>query len=505
MDGYQTNILFFLKEMLPQACLEKNVLNLSQQDEISCQIIAEFKEHGLSFDDLLRIQKSLPLIYPWDKGYQSKRNNYNRKFSFFPMAIVLCRRTKDVQRAILFCRHYHLPFAVRSGGHSYLPFSLSINIVIDTGGMDKIEVVDHKQPVTKTRGHKYVKIGPGARLGKVAEVLGDYRLSIPLGSCVNVGAGGLFLGGGISPSGIRLGGISSDHLERAKIVLANGEVIEASKEKHADLLWALKGAGGGNFGIVTKFTFRPFPSKGAVAFTFSFRWEDLTRLIKQWQSHAPFMKVNLSSQLHLTPPKFSDLPLEMKGQFEGSLDEALRAFRYLTGEVTPVEKKVFFCPTFAECAKFWGQTRQTYFTANSVFWMNPISDDLCQRIGQHLLRAPGALDNIEMNAMRGNVLNYHSSFPWRKALFWSQQIGRTLDPNDLSLHTEWVTNLYQDMAKESSQGGISPSYINCPQADLTERGRYLPAYYGENVDELRRIKRKYDPDNIFKFSQSIPP
>ena len=183
--------------MIKIKCEEKNRLLLKYEDEIGCQTLAEFKTRGLSYAQLIIIQQGLPIVYPWDEGYQTYRNNYNRRWSYFPMGIIRCASTEDVQNSLLFVRKYNLDFSVRSGAHCTLPFSLSTGIIIDLSRMDDIKVIISDESCKNSnniRSDKYVILGPASRLGVVAQKISKFNLSLPIGSCINTGAAGLALG-----------------------------------------------------------------------------------------------------------------------------------------------------------------------------------------------------------------------------------------------------------------------------------------------------------------------
>lgn len=138
--------------------------------------------------------------------------------------------------------------------------------------------------------------------------------------------------------------------------------------------------------------------------------------------------------------------------------------------------------------------------------MQPASEKVIEIYRRALELAPGSFDGVEFNALGGRVAERKSgssAFPWRKALFWSQQVGKTLDPRDREIHRRWVEELYQQLSSELPPG-VLPAYVNAPQAELTAGRRYLSAYYGKNVDRLVAAKRRYDTGNFFSFPQSIP-
>jgi len=495
-----------------------DILTLKFQDEISIQVLAQFKLLELNYCQLQKIQQKIPIIYPWNNNYQLYRNNYNRRFTYFPMGIVKCKRSKDVQRSLKFVRKYCIQFSIRSGAHCYLPFSLSTGIIIDLFEMNTIKVTQTDESCkceTEIRSSKHVEIGPGSRLGVVIKELSPHSLSLPVGSCVNTCTAGLTLGGGISPSLIRLSGLMMDHLVRAKIILPDGDLIYADQKHHSDLYFALRGAGSCNFGIVTKLIFNPCKFKGAVVFNIQYPWSAIKEVMNMWQKFAPFTDRRLSTELDLYPLKFTpvnELPVQFKGQFEGSLEE----LENFISDFIKLAKKQKMCDniyikqikTFAESGYFWGQTRQSYFENNSVFWLNMMSSTAIDVYIKFLEKAPGLGSSIEFNAMRGAVEDIKSdetAFPHRQALFWIQHRGTTVDPDQITKQQLWVNELYNAIIPyvEKSQN-VVPSYVNAPQTNLTANNQFLTAYYGSNVKKLIEVKNKYDPENIFNFAQSIP-
>jgi len=491
-------------------------LDLKYQYEISCQALSEYAAKGLTPSKLKKIQRHIPIVYPWNDGYQLFRNNYNRRWSYFPIGIIKCRHAKDVKRAIDFVREYKFEFSIRSGGHCSLAFSLSVSIIIDLSRMNKIKVVCNKESkcrATKVRGNKFVVVGPGAILGKVIKKISKYALSLPTGSCVNTGAGGLSCGGGISPSLVRLGGMTTDHLVSAKVLLANGKVVNANEKEHADLFFAIRGAGGCNFGIITEFTFHPCRFCGAIVFDIRYPWDLFSRVVEMWQNFAPFTCRRLSSELELFPPRFKApeniLPIRIKGQFEGSekiFYKLMEPFVSLAkGKGSIIVKCV---KTFAESGRFWGGTIQTYYQNASIFWYDKLSAQAIDTMATFLKNAPHAGAFIAFNAMLGAVADVPScatAFPHRKALFWNLIEGTTLNPQFLPQQQIWVNRLYDALIRFAKKvAGTTPGYVNAPQQNLQKDDKYLYAYYANNIYRLVNIKNKYDPKNFFRFEQSIP-
>ncbi|MDF3015575.1 MAG: hypothetical protein K0R44_800 [Thermomicrobiales bacterium] len=190
------------------------------------------------------------VVWPRDPDYDVARQGFNARFSRFPAAIVVCNNTSDVQNAVLWARQEGMPLRARSGGHSYEAFSVvDGGLVVDVGGLTSVEI-------DVARGEAV--IGAGVRLLNCYRHLWQHGVTIPAGTCPGIGIAGLTLGGGIGFLS-RQYGLTCDNLVAIELVDADGRALRASKSEHPDLFWALRGGGGGNFGIATAFTFRVHP------------------------------------------------------------------------------------------------------------------------------------------------------------------------------------------------------------------------------------------------------
>ena len=496
-------------------CTVKNRLNLKWQEELSCQALATYSQKGLNKEDLERLQKKLPIVYPWNNQYNSLRNVYNRAISVFPIGIIMCKTVEHVSKSIKWCREHGFQFTVRSGAHSFLGFSVCDQIVIDVSRMDSIRIEkteESRKCKGSIRSKRFLVVGPGARLGKVAEKLSRANLAVPLGSCINVAASGLALGGGISPSLLRLGGLMSDHLYSVTFVDAKGKVRVVkgchhpkTGPKDAGLMWAMKGAGGGNFGVVVELTLNPCRFGSAVLVDIEFYFSDFPQVMSAWQDFAPFADPRLSCSLEATRKE-----VRLKGQWEGSLEHLLPILRPFLAPLNVKSARYLNEQTFADCARFWGTTEQMYFSANSIFWQSKMSEETIKLYHSHLKKAPSDSDSVSFTAMGGHVPKFPpSSFPWRESLFWGLHYGRTQDSDDFAKSFVWVWHLYKEVGAKASleieDQSVTPGYINIPQENLQHADLYLPTYYGAHVHPLQKVKTRLDPLNIFRFPQSIPP
>lgn len=189
------------------------------------------------------------LVRPKDQGYTIAAQTYNSRFdSIKPQAIVRCANVDDVTKALAFVRENKMVVTPRCGGHSFAGYSTTTGLVIDVGPMNTIKVNDDGT----------AKVGAGARLLNVYDQLIMQGVSIPSGSCPSVGISGVTMGGGIGMFD-RQYGLTCDNLIALEVVTADGRLLQCDSTHHDDLFWALRGGGGGNFGVVVSFTFKTHP------------------------------------------------------------------------------------------------------------------------------------------------------------------------------------------------------------------------------------------------------
>jgi FAD/FMN-containing dehydrogenase len=210
------------------------------------------------------------LVLPGDSGYALASQSYNPRFDGHrPAAVARCTSVADVQRCVEVARDAGMPIAARSGGHSYAGYSTPDNgLVLDLRGMATVEV-DGGTAV----------VGAGARLMEVYAALAGAGRALPAGSCPTVGVAGLTLGGGIGVTA-RKYGLTCDKLTAVQIVTADGEQRTVDG---GDLLWALKGGGGGNFGVVTSFTFATEPAPDITVFALEYPAGSTADVVGAWQ------------------------------------------------------------------------------------------------------------------------------------------------------------------------------------------------------------------------------
>src|SRR5581483_9445005 len=210
---------------------------------------------------------------PYDANYAGIR----------PLAVVRPRDAADVARVVRWATQTHVRIVARSGGHSYGGWSTTTGVVVDLA---------HLAGVSAAAGR--ATVGPGARLGNVYQGLAAHGVAVPAGTCPSVGIGGHALGGGFGLAA-RAWGLASDNLLSAQVVTADGRILTASPASHADLFWACRGGGGGNFGIATRFVFRTHPVGAGSYFIASWPWSQVEEVLAGFLRWAPATADRLGS------------------------------------------------------------------------------------------------------------------------------------------------------------------------------------------------------------------
>jgi FAD/FMN-containing dehydrogenase len=453
-----------------------------------------------------------------DPAYSAARLLFDTRFdSVLPLAIVYCETASDVEKTVAWARRERIPMRPRSGGHSYGGYSAGSGVVADVTRMSGVAV----DAVGKTAA-----IGAGARLADVYAGLWQRRVAIPAGSCPTVGVAGLSLGGGFGLSSRKLG-MSADNLLQAELVTAAGKRIVCNANEHADLYWALRGGGGGNFGIVTAFRFSVHPVDKVAFFTVSWPWQQASMVVSAWQGWAPHVQDELSSVCNLTAVEDKapgTLPrVNASGQFFGS-EQALKALlQPLLSAGTPT-KVTIGTRTFIDAVHAWagckdatqchlagqspgGKVGRRAFKGKSDYVNAPLPqagiDAMIRWIGarqQDPVLGRGAILLDAYGGAINRVPKAATAFVHRDALFSCQYLAYwqpTDPPTTRTANLRWINAFYAAMRPFVS-GFAYQNYID---PDLPNWAR---AYYGSNLPRLVHVKKTYDPGNLFRFQQSIP-
>ena len=435
------------------------------------------------------------VIFKGDPGYEAARKNWDPHTDRYPKVFVFAQKTKDVSNAIKWARENNVPIRPRSGRHA-LEVNLSqVNggIVIDVSDLNTIKL-------NKTTGTAVV--GAGNRVGRIAHTLARQGFIAPFGDSPTVGIGGITLGGGIGPLQ-RTIGLISDNLLEFEMVDANGKIIRANKKCNADLFWASQGGGGGNFGVYTRYKFkvRRAPARATV-YRITWPWAQFEKVLKVWQKWAPSVDSRLGSELSIGPKKGGNVSME--GLFLGSKSEALRLLKPMTSTGTPSQTIIRSVP-YTEAVTFLLPpdpvlTQRYSNQFSSGFGRKPFPDRAIKSMRAFLENVEGEFAGFFFLNWGGAVSRKSptsTAFYWRKAKFYVEWNSSWTKPSQAAKNIAIVRNTRQKL-----QPYIVGSYINVPDQGIKRSG---PVYYGANYARLRRVKAKYDPQNVFNNPQSIPP
>ncbi len=479
---------------------------------------AETSTTGVVDSDWATFASSLTgrLVRPSDPGYLTDLQLYDSRFdSVRPMAIAYCSSQTDVQRSIEFARSHGLPFTARSGGHSYAGYSTSTGLIIDVTAMASV-----------TQGSGRATIGSGARLIDVYTPLNNAGVSIPGGSCPTVGIAGLTLGGGVGVVD-RAYGLTCDALSSVVVVTADSRVVTADAATNSDLYWACRGGGGGNFGIATSFTYNTFPTSPLTLVFLTWPWAAASDVVPAWLSWAPGAPDQLWSNLLLMADPTGGSPklqvgVVWMGPASGVEAPLSRLFSAVGSppSARPTETVPFGHAMYVEggCASFsqaachlpsqtaGGALSRQPSLAKSGYFSAPLTDAgvaalIAGIAGRQSAGGQGAVGIDAYGGAINRVGPAATAFVHRSELA-SAQYNVPFDPGtptaQLVASQAWLDSWYNTMVPHMD-GSAYQNYIDPALPD------WARAYYGANLPRLMQVKRTWDPDNAFRFAQSIPP
>jgi FAD/FMN-containing dehydrogenase len=442
------------------------------------------------------------LRLPGSPGYeQARRPAIARFHDVEPAAVARCHTDADVAAALAFGRSEGLHVALRSGGHCFAGRSSTEGLVIDVSPMSSV-----------TLDHDVVTVGAGARLGSVYDALERLGRTIAAGCGPDVGVAGLTLGGGLGILG-RLYGLTADALLAARVVLADGRVVEASEPREPALFWALRGAGGGQFGVVTSLSFRTLPAPPLTT-SIHLVWphEHAAAVLAAWQDWSPDAPDALAASLLLTAPSdpARSLSANVVGAMAAPSDSAAALVAELVERVGdgPLSSVLVEAP--------YRQTKRRLAAhgpgeevpgghpyCKSEFFRERLPSQAIDRLVELLAadRRAGESRELDFTPWGGaynRIAADETAFPHRDARFLLKP-GVVLTPGaDRDATRRWLA----EACETTHPYGTGGAYVNFPDPELEDWAR---AYHGANLERLEEIKAAYDPDAVFRFPQSLSP
>ncbi len=443
------------------------------------------------------------LIQPEHPSYDQARQIWNGHVGRRPALIARCSGVADVVAAVRFGREHELNPSVRGGGHAVAGHALSDDgLVIDLSTMTGSRV----DPLAQT-----IQVEGGclnAHLDRESQAFG---LAATGGIVSHTGVAGLTLGGGQGHL-MRKFGLSIDSLRSCDVVTAAGDFVVANQRENPELFWGLRG-GGGNFGIVTNFTFALHPLGPTVlAGMVAWPMDDaplVLRFLRDFVAEAPD-EVGIMANLRLAPP-LPVIPPEIHGKpivalvvtYAGPIDEGEEILRPISALATPVVSAIMPKPYAAHQKTFDAALphgRHYYWKSHKL---GPLSDEIIEVVVEHCAQITSPLSTVPIFSFGGAV----ARVPEDATAFGSRDAAHDInilaswlpaDVGEADRHMAWVRRFFS--ALEPHSRGV---YVNFTSDDVGERVRV--AHSDQQWHRLTALKDKYDPTNFFRMNANIPP
>ncbi len=453
---------------------------------------------------MAKLRQSLrgDLIERGDPAYEEARKLYNAMIDKRPLMIARCADVADVITAVNFGRDSQLPIAIRSGGHNGPGLgSVDDGLVIDMSMMRGVRV----DPAKST-----VRVGAGCVTGDVDHATHAFGQAVPFGIISTTGVAGLTLSGGHGYLS-RQYGLAIDNLIEADVVLADGRFVTASETQNADVFWALRG-GGGNFGVVTSFLFRTHPASVVYAGPIAFELADAARVMRWYRDFPSWAPDDfyIFLGLQVIPPA-EPFPIEHWEKkvcvllvcHNGPAAEAEKAVNAVRRALPkPILDWVQPMPYPALQSLFdplFPKGLQWYWKGDFV---KDLPDPAIEAHLAHAAKTPTVFSGMHLYPIDGAVHRQgRDAAAWnvRDATWSMAMIAVDPDPAKAPVLKRWAKD-YWEAVHPFDLAGAYPNFMMDDEGEARVR-----AAYGQNYDRLARLKKKYDPANLFRVNQNIRP
>ena len=445
------------------------------------------------------------VLTPSDPGYDDVRPAFNAMHQGRPAVVVSCSSTADVGEAVSYARERGLSVAVRGGGHSIAGLStIEGGMLIDLGEMNGVQV-DAEQRLVQVQG--------GAVIGDVDRETQALGLVAPSGVVSATGVAGLTLGGGYGWLR-RKYGLACDGVVEAQVVCADGEVRTASADSNPDLFWAIRG-GGGNFGIVTSFTFRLQELGPEVAFAaVMYPIEEVDDVLRRWRDYVEQAPNEVTSTcVTITFPANPDMPEAVHdrpvaiigGVYAGDVEDGMREMQPLrelgtalfdmSGPTPFVGVQSSFDPLFPrnQLRAYW-----------KALHLKELDDEAIAAIAARALDRPAPQTLVNTFHMGGAIADVgakDTAFPERSAPYLISIDGQWIDEEDDADNVAWVRSAFESFQRF----GTGSVYLNFTGRADEAPSAGVESAFGRNLQRLAEVKKAYDPDNFFNRNDNITP
>jgi hypothetical protein len=448
----------------------------------------------------LRAKLRGELTTPADATYDAARKVYNGMIDRRPALIAKCADVADVIASVNFAREKQLLLAVRGGGHNGPGLGVCDGgLVIDLSRLKGIRVDQQSRSV---------RVEGGCLWGDVDHATHPFGLAVPSGFISTTGVGGLTLGGGIGYLA-RKHGLTIDNLLGVDVVLADGRLVSASEEENADLFWAVRG-GGGNFGVVTSFLFRASPVGTVYGGPIFWPLDKAGKLLRFWRDFIQVAPEDINGWFAFaTVPPVPMFPAEHQMKkvclitwcYTGDLGEAEEVFAPIRQFSPPLMDFAGPIPFPALQSLFDGlypAGLQWYWKADFFQELSDKAIELHLKYAERLPSPHSTMHLYPVNGAAQRVAKADTAFSLREAKFAEVIVGVDPDPANNPRLIQWAKDYWLALHPFSAGGG----YVNMM---MDEGEDSVKAAYRDNYARLAQVKRKYDPENLFRVNQNIRP
>jgi len=472
----------------PNTC---NSCQTDNETNYNCYLIQNFQ---LLIDNIpTSLQNLSYAIYPNDLRYNDLRLNYNKIQNIFPQALFYPNTEDEIAYLINEFVKNNQRFAIRCGGHGYEPSSLSNKYVLNVTQVEKkIVISDDRSRIT---------CNSGILLRDVIIELSKHSLIATIGESPCVGLSGLALSGGIGVI-TRLYGLACQNIVSVKIINYQGKILQIDKTNYSDLFWAVKGAGCGNFGVVTEIEMKVYDDIFLECETLTWNWnkKNAFLIFKLYQQEITQYPNNISANLTMT-------------YNAGTANFSIKFYKLgkVDMDISSIFKKIgkpnvtFYSGSVSQCFNNWGDIETgnngCFSKIKSSLIFRLINDtgikNLVNSLNYLLILQVPVNYSLNFLQLGGAVANGNGSFAFKNVKMVLTYYSEWNNNNLSSLIINYMKNVYRYNIKYLSKFCM-PTFIDY---DIVN---YMEKYYGKNKNILTKIKQKYDPLNIFKYQQSIP-
>jgi FAD/FMN-containing dehydrogenase len=451
--------------------------------------------------DLARLRERTrgTLLGPGDAGYEEACTLWNARVEKRPTAVLRCRGVADVLAGVEAARESNLPFAVRSGGHHVSGSALADDgLTLDLRPMDSVRVDPERERAW---------VGPGATWGDVDHETGAFGLAVPGGQDPNIGVAGLTLGGGVGWLS-RKYGPTCDNLRAADVVTADGRLVHASEAENEDLFWALRG-GGGSFGVVTTFEFDLHPVAEVFAGSLVHphdRAEALARRYESFLADAPReVRLLFGSMVLPAAPYFPEAVHDTRvaiciACYAGDPAEGREVLEPLLAFGDPLFDSLR--PRSYAAFQRAGESRGSMRTHLRSQYLDSLSADAIATVTEWADRAPSTGATVFLSPRSGAETDPPAdatAYPHREDAHHLLVEARWDDPADDEEHVEWVESFHAALEPYTT-GEVAANFVDSGEGPARER-----AAYGGNYERLVEVKRRWDPEGLFRATPTLSP